>query len=655
MRRLSAVFAGLIGSILLVAGPQASVALAPAAKAPAPAAPAAPEAHALTQQDVDGWLDGFVPYALKSGDVAGAVVVVVKDGKVLTERGYGYADVASERPVDPKATLFRPGSISKLYTWTAVLQLVEAGKLDLDADVNKYLDFNIPEKFGKPITLRNLMTHTPGFEEVFGNILTTDPKRYRPLGETMKRHIPERMFPPGEVDAYSNYGASLAGYIVERVSGEPYDAYIAHHILQPLGMAHSTFTQPLPADLKPLMASGYKLGSQPAHPFEYVEIAPAGSMSVTGDDMSHFMIAHMQDGRYGSAQILKPETAKLMHSPAFVLNPPLPTAMGLGIVVDELNGHPTIGHNGATELFFSDLVLFPKDQIGIFVSANSAGKAGAGGAFEGKMVKAFADRYLPATPHEDKTWPTAKKDAATVAGAYWPSRRVNSNLFRLAYLFNQMHIAALPDGQIQIDALKDDGGVKPLTWREVGPYVWRDTKSDSRIAAIVKDGKVVSFSAAWFQPVPKSLQSGWNVPLLCASLAILALVVLLWPISAWARGRYGKSFTLTGRSATLYRLTRVAALASVACIASWVLLILSGTSELASLDNHLVPWIRITQLLGLFAIAGTVVSALNLVTVWGDGSRSWFAKVSSLLIVAASASVVWIILAFKLLTLSTNF
>src|SRR6476659_1423729 len=122
-----------------------------------PSVPAAPTtaavAHELTKSDVDAWLDGFVPYGLKAGGIPGAVVVVVKDGQVLTQRGFGYSDVKAEKPVDPETTLFRPGSVSKLLTWTAVMQQVQAGKLDLDKDVNAYLDLKIPEKFGKPITL----------------------------------------------------------------------------------------------------------------------------------------------------------------------------------------------------------------------------------------------------------------------------------------------------------------------------------------------------------------------------------------------------------------------------------------------------------------------------------------------------------------------
>jgi CubicO group peptidase (beta-lactamase class C family) len=227
----------------------------------APTAPAA-TGKALTADDVNAWLDGYMPYALATGDLAGAVVVVVKDGQIVTERGFGYADVAAKKPVDPKLTLFRPGSTSKLFTWTAVMQLVEQGKLDLDADVNKYLDadFQVPPRDGKPITLRNIMTHTAGFEEQVKNIITEDPSQPGYV-ELLKRWMPTRVFDAGTTPAYSNYATSLAGYIVERVSGESFYDYIDKHIFAPLDMAHSTFRQPLPKNLEPDMATGYVLAS----------------------------------------------------------------------------------------------------------------------------------------------------------------------------------------------------------------------------------------------------------------------------------------------------------------------------------------------------------------------------------------------------------
>ena len=185
-----------------------------------------------------------------TGDVAGAVVVVVKDGETLLHKGYGYADVAARKPVDPATTLFRTGSVSKLTTWTAVMQLVEQGKLDLDADVNGYLDFEIPAREGQPITLRQIMTHTPGFEERIKDLIIPEGESFDPLDVYLKHWVPTRIFAPGTTPAYPNYATALAGYIVARVSGLSFDDYVEQHIFAPLGMQHSTFRQPLPENLR---------------------------------------------------------------------------------------------------------------------------------------------------------------------------------------------------------------------------------------------------------------------------------------------------------------------------------------------------------------------------------------------------------------------
>src|SRR6476659_4584829 len=239
MRKAAAFFAAILGIGALSAAvaqtgqaplePKVAAATVPPAPATSPAG-----AHPLTAEDVNAWLDGFMSYSLAKDDIAGAVVVVVKDGQILTQKGYGYSDVAKQKPVDPAKTLFRPGSVSKLFTWTAVMQLVEQGKLNLDTDVNTYLDFKIPPYDGKPITLRNIMTHTAGFEEVIKDLIAHDPKALMPLGTYVKTHLPERVFAPGTTPAYSNYATALAGYIIERQSGETFDNYIEHHIFAPL-------------------------------------------------------------------------------------------------------------------------------------------------------------------------------------------------------------------------------------------------------------------------------------------------------------------------------------------------------------------------------------------------------------------------------------
>ena len=200
----------------------------------------------MTTVDVEAFLDGFMHMQLERENIAGAVVLVVKDGKVLFSRGYGYGDVDKKTPVSPSSTLFRPGSISKLFTWTAVMQLVEQNKVELDRDINSYLDFKIPATYPQPITLRHLMTHTAGFEEQIKDLINSEGAPISTLREHLIAHMPQRVYPPGTIPAYSNYGASLAGYIVERVSGKPFNQYVSENIFTPLAMARSTFAQPLP-------------------------------------------------------------------------------------------------------------------------------------------------------------------------------------------------------------------------------------------------------------------------------------------------------------------------------------------------------------------------------------------------------------------------
>ena len=264
---LVAALAGSTGAAAQDAAP--AVAASPAqasvpSSVPATDASAASQVPQLTYADLSAWLDGFMPNAIKQGDIAGAVVVVVKDGAILVQRGYGYADVDAEKPMDPEHTLVRPGSVSKLITWTALMQVIEQGKVDLDADVNQYIDFKIPALDGKPVTVRNVLTHTTGFEESLKNLISEEGNELPGFDALLKEHVPARIFAPGTTPAYSNYGASLAGYIVQRVSGMSFDDYVEKHIFAPLGMNSTTFRQPLPADWKPRMAQGYKDASHPA-------------------------------------------------------------------------------------------------------------------------------------------------------------------------------------------------------------------------------------------------------------------------------------------------------------------------------------------------------------------------------------------------------
>ena len=338
------------------------------------------------------FLDGVLAAGLADQHVPGAVVVVVKDGEVLFSKGYGFADVEGKISVDPASTLFRPGSISKLFTWTAVMQLVEQGKLSLDADINDYLDFQIPDPFGQPIKLRHLMTHTAGFEDQGNGLFKQKPEELMPLKEFLMSHMPARVFEPGKIAAYSNYGTALAGYIVERVSGMPFTEYIEKNIFAPLGMSHSTFRQPLPADLAANMANGYgyRDGEFLKGEFEYILGLPAGALSASGLDMAKFMIAHLQNGRYGEAQILQQSTAFQMHSPLYSADPRM-DGLAHGFFFNHYHGQYIISHGGDTFLFPSGLYLLPEHNFGLFISTNGSN----GNRVVETVQKAFLDRYFP--------------------------------------------------------------------------------------------------------------------------------------------------------------------------------------------------------------------------------------------------------------------
>lgn len=618
------------------------------------------DARPLTREDLEAWLDGFLPYALATGDVAGAVVVVVKDGSTLLQKGYGYADVAARKPVDPATTLFRPGSISKLTTWTAVMQLVEQGKLDLDADVNGYLDFKIPARDGKPITLRNIMTHTAGFEERIKDLIIPEGTPFDPLDVYLKKWVPTRIFAPGTTPAYSNYATSLAGYILARASGLSFDDYVDQHILAPLGMEHSTFRQPLPERLRPFMASGYSRASDgKAKPFEVVVAAPAGSQSSSGADMARFMIAHLQKGAFGEARILKAETAEQMHTTALTVLPRV-DRMVLGFYEQNRNGRHIISHAGDTAWFHSDLYLFLDDNTGLFVSFNSGGKEGAAGKIRKAVFEQFTDRYLPGPTFDGKVDPqTAAEHARMMTGLYQVSRRLETSFFRLLGLASPVKVFTNDDGTISVSMAMNVAGT-PIKWREVEPFVWRDVDGESFLSAQVTDGRVTRFAFEWvspfmvFEPMPASISPAWVTPALAAGLIALLLTTLAWPVSALTRRHYGVAYGLTGSDAVAHRWIRIASTVVIALFITWgVMVSVIAGDQLSSSTADVV--LRIVQFLSLIVFFGAAAIGVWNASLVVRGSRKWYAKAWAVVLALALLVVLWVALAFHLIAFDVNY
>jgi CubicO group peptidase (beta-lactamase class C family) len=621
---------------------------------PSPEA-AAKGVHEMTPADVEAFLDGIVPLQLSQTDIAGATVSIVKDGKLLFAKGYGYADVQKKQSVSAPETLFRPGSISKLFTWTAIMQLFEQGKLDLDRDVNEYLDFKIPEAFGKPITLKNIMTHTPGFEEQIKDLFTNSGTPN--LGEYLKTHIPARIYPPGTVPAYSNYATALAGYIVQRVSGRPFEEYISENIFKPLGMTRSTFAQPLPSSLAPSMSAGYQLGSDPAEPFEVINPFPAGSLSSSATDMAQFMIAHLQDGQLGEAHILKPETARLMHGRLFALDDAA-NAMCYGFYEESRNGHRIIGHGGDTIYFHSDLHLVLDQKVGFFVSYNSAGKETGLGAFPRTLLwEAFLDRYYPYSGSAAAS--SNSNDAAkAIAGTYTLSRRSETSFLAIASVLGQFTVSPAGNGDIEVSLLTGASG-KPKRWQAAGPMTF--VERDGQDKLIFKPDQ--SGNLQMILPFPffvgqrvSALQNGKLLLIvLCISLVLMLLTLILWPVAWFVRRHFGRKLELTTKELWLRLGVRIVFVFDLIFVAALFSLVTYGLTHLDVFSDKGTKWFYLVQFIGVLGAAGTIVVLLNAVLAWMSKRKTIWGKLRATIMLLACLGALWFCFAGNLLHFSSTY
>ena len=610
--------------------------------------------HELTAQDLEAFLDGVVPLQLERDDIAGATIAVVKDGKLLFAKGYGYADYEKKKPVSAEETLFRPGSVSKLFTWTAVMQLVEQGKLDIDRDVNTYLDFKIPDAYGQPITLKNILTHAPGFEEQAKDLFTVGSESPN-LGAYLKTHIPGRIYPPGTVPAYSNYGAALAGYIVERVSGRPFNEYIEENIFKPLGMTHSTFRQPLPPALAPSMSNGYQLASDEPKPFEVVVPFPAGSLSSTAADMARFMLAHLQDGQLGDARILRPETARLMHSRLFALDQAA-NGMCYGFYEESRNGRRIIGHAGDTLYFHSDLHLIPDAGVGFFVSHNSLGRGQP--LPRTTLWEMFLDRYFPPIPSAEPTLASAKEDAKAVSGTYMLSRRSETSFLKIASLLGELTVSTVGDGMIEVDQLTGPNG-KPKRWREVAPKTFLEENGrDKLVFKPDQNGRMqLILSYPFFIGLRVGLFENGKILLIAIaiSLLIMLLTVVLWPVAWFVRRHYGHKLELTPMDRRLRKAVRIIFALDIIFLAAMTALVVYGSMHIEFLSDRGNTWFHLAQVIGVLGAVGTLVVLYNAIRSWRNRQKRIWGKLQASLFVLVCLGFLWFAFAGNLLHFSSNY
>ena len=434
----------------------------------------------FTAQTLESFLDSFLVAQMDTLQIPGLVISVVKGGDILLKKGYGLADLETKRPMSPDKTIVRIGSIGKVFTATAVMQLVEQGKLGLDDDVNHHLkDFQLDASFPEPVRVKHLLTHTGGFDDDYIK-QALSATEVVPLGQYLATRMPPRVMPAGEFSSYSNHGTALAGYLVEAVSGIPYDQYVREHILQPLEMHRTHYKRH--ADT----ATGYMYedGTYKPQPYLYFNDGPAGSWDATAMDMARFMITHLQLGRFKDVRVLEESSARTMQQQQFTNDPRLP-GIGYAFFQYDMKGKHLVTHGGLMPGHYAYMLLIPEEHLGIFFAFNKTSLFGTEGLkIRQTLVNAFLERYFP-TKEQALPRPSSGFDhrADRYTGYYRLNRYSRTSFLKLLSLAMQFEVAA-EDGVLLLQSF---GQPKPWRWVEVDSLFFLE------VDGVTKGGRHMAF------------------------------------------------------------------------------------------------------------------------------------------------------------------
>jgi CubicO group peptidase (beta-lactamase class C family) len=581
--------------------------------------------------ELEAFIDGVVTARMAQDRIAGVAVSVVQGGELRLAKGYGFADLETGRRVDPDATLFRIGSITKTFTYIALMRLVEAGELALDDAVNDHLppELRIPDEgFDEPIRLRDLLTHQPGFEDrALGVLFAETPGEIRPLGEFLRDTRPARVRPPGELSSYSNYGIGLLGAVIEQATGRRWQGVIEADILAPLGMTRTSPREPyparddLPAPMAVPLAQGVAVGYRPAggghveQSFEYItQVAPAGVMSSTASDMARYMQMLLNGGELDGSRIFGARAARAFRTPMTSLPPEVgswdagfaefPTSAGLR----------AYGHDGATLAFFSSMIIVPELDLGVFVATNTAGGAALTGSLWVLIEWHF---YGPPIPAPLAGAPEQRAAMAEYAGQYLPTRRQYGGLAGFLMRAQAATIGVSPDGYLTLS-----GPQGPQRFVPTGePDRFRAANGPGLIEFERRDGRLVLPTIGMAFEKAGLLQSS-TILIALSVLAVLAAIGSLIGV----RIRAGRGLPSTRAQRRAGQLLVGAAMLWIASLASLAVF----AAGVASNANQLVfswptPSIVLFSTLALFAalVSWTAVGFLPMVWRGGAGWTRW--------------------------------
>ena len=605
-----------------------AIVLPPAQASGARLAPGTP----IPPAELEAFVDGVVRQAMTTDHIAGAAVSVVQNGQVVLDKGYGFA--GPDRAVDPNTTLFRVGSISKTFTWIALMKEVEAGRMRLDAPINLYLPEPLQIKdqgFSRPIYVRDLMTHSAGFEDrSLGQLFEEDAARVRPLTDYLREERPRRVRAPGVVSVYSNYGAMLAGEAVAYVDGHPYQDLIDSEILNPLGMSHTSarepyparaeLPRPMPADLAANLSTGYRWAGGTWRPqtFEYVtQGAPAGAVSSSAGDMARYMLMILNGGQLSGATVYGPDTAKGFRT---TLQSSAPGVNGWDDGFMEFSlpgGFRGQGHGGDTLWFHSAMVTVPDLNLGVFVTTNTD----TGPALTMQLPQQIVGRFYAPPPISPKPGvPSLVDDKAVYAGTYLDDRRPYHGLEKFVFtLIGQANIGISRDGR-----LVTPGGGGGQSWVPDGPAGhFQRVDGPETTAFQIENGRAVRWYTASgvtaFDRIGPLYQT--RVLALMAALAALASIATLVGLAV-RDSRESRQTPTQARASLVQTTISLLWLVAMAGFGAWA----AGSSDLGKIMYGWPgPLVITASACALVAALLTLLVVVMTPVVWRGGRRldSW--------------------------------
>ena len=440
--------------------------------------------------DLSAWIDSSFTKDLDKYNIAGATIIVMQGDSVLHMNGYGMANVQSNTPVNANTSIFGIASISKTFVGTAVMQLYEKGMLYLDRDVNNYLtSFQLEYKFNDSVTIRNLLTHTAGFDYNIIGMSVPSKSDIIPLTQYLQTQLPPQIRPSGKVITYSNQGYALLGLIVEEVSGLPFCDYVRQNILNPLEMNASSYKRE--TKFEENCATSYELKGEQFTPFkpDFILGYPAGGLGATASDMGNYISMFLNNGSFKGRQILDSTSVDKMFY--FPVKQYEMAKYGWLLGLYEFQSHKIkyYGHDGSWQGFQSRLALFPDRNIGFFIDVNSESTNGNSRKFIQNFTDSFVERMMPQSIIEKQKAEVTPKQGSVdeplgkFTGRYRSTDYSHKTLGKLATLIglaneitivSQDSILKIPEWNLELQPVSD------LTFHtKYGHFAFdRDAKGD---------------------------------------------------------------------------------------------------------------------------------------------------------------------------------